>query len=81
VGAASRTSSAGDMAHSIHAHGMDQGCWALDQPADNCAPSAQPLGHPQRDQRSGNGHNTTRIECQDFIAQQQDFTARLDFIE
>jgi len=78
VGSASRTSSA--MAYSMHAYGVDQDCWALDQPADDCASSAQPLGHPQRDQRPGNGLNTTCIEPQDFIARQQDFTARLDFI-
>ena len=80
MGAASRTSSAGDMANSIHAHGMDQGCWALDSPADDCASSAQPLGHPHQDRHPGNGINTTCIEPRDIMARRQDISARLDFI-
>jgi len=80
VGAASRTSSAGDMAHSRHVYGRDQGCCALDPPADDCASLAQPLGHPDKDRHLGNGFNTTCLEPKDFMAIQQDITARLDFI-
>ena len=79
VGVASRTSSAGDMVHSRHAYGRDQGCWALDSPVDDCASSAQP-GHPHQDRHPGNGINTTCIEPQDIMARQQDISARLDFI-
>jgi len=78
VGAASSTSSTGDIAHPRHAYGSDQGCGALDPPADDGASSAQPLVHPQRDQRQGHGLNTTCIEPQDFTARPQDFAARLD---
>jgi len=67
------------MAHSKHAYGRDQGCWALDPPADHCASLAQPLGHPQQDQHPGNGLKATCIETQDFVARRQDITARLDF--
>jgi len=52
----------------------------LDPPADHCASSAQPLGHPQQDQRPGNGINTTCMEPQDFMSRRQDITSRLDFI-
>jgi len=68
------------MAHSRHAYDRDQGCGALNPPADDCASSAQPLGHPKRDQCWGNGLNTTCIEPQDFMARLQDFAARLDCI-
>jgi len=64
------------MAHSRHAYGRDQVCWALDPPADDCASSAQPLGYPQRDQLPGNGLNTTCIEPQDFMARRQDIARR-----
>jgi len=80
VGAASRTSSTSDMAHSRHAYDRDQGCCALDPPADDCASSAQPLGHPHQDQHPGNGLNTTCIEPEDCVSLRQDITARLDFI-
>ena len=76
VGAASCTSSAGDMAHSKHVYGS---C-ALDPPADDCASSAQPLGHPHQDLNPGNGLNTTCIEPEDCMSLRQDITARLDFI-
>ena len=76
VGAASRTSSAGDMAHSRHAYGRDQGCCALDSPADDCVSSAQPSGHPHQDRHPGNGLNTTCIEPQDFMARRQDIARR-----
>jgi len=74
------TSSAGDMAHSRHVYGRDQGCCALDPPADDCASSAQPLGHPYQDQHPGNGLNTTCIEPEACMSLRQDITARLDFI-
>jgi len=80
VGDAFRTSSAGDMAHSRHAYGRDQGFCVLDPPADDCASSAQPLGHPHQDQHPGNGLNTTCIEPEDCMSLQQDVTVQLDFI-
>jgi len=80
VGAASLTSSNGDMAYSKHAYGRDQGCCVLDPQADDCASSAQPLGHPHQDRHPGNGLNTKFIEPKDFMAQRQNITARLDFI-
>jgi len=68
------------MVHSRHAYGRDQGCWALDSQADDCASSVQPLGHPHQDLHPGNGINTTCIEPQDFMARWQDISVRLDFI-
>ena len=68
------------MAHSRHAYDRDQGCGALNPPADDCASSAQPLGHPHQDRHPGNGINTTCIEPQDIMALRQDISARLDFI-
>ena len=80
VGAAFCTSSAGNMPHSRHAYERDQGCWALDPPSDDCASSAQPLYYPQQDQQPGNDPNTSCMQSQDFMVQQQDMTTRLDFI-
>jgi len=68
------------MTHSRHVYVRDQGCGALDPPADDGASSVQALVHPQRDQRLGHGLNTTCIEPQDFMARPQDFAAQLDLI-
>jgi len=79
VGAASSTSSAGNITDSRHV-GRDQDCGALDPPADVGASSAQLLVHPQLDQRRGHGLYTTCIEPRGFMARPQDFAVQLDFI-